>query len=113
MTTERIAYLEALVAQQADALKTCRSDWANGCYGTMSEKDYDSEKVSAAISASAETVQAFRDKLTAEAEARGAVKAHQRYTVTGALHKDVFYAYPPFPEGSKLLFDRATTKKEG
>lgn len=57
--------------------------------------------------------QATAEQFIAECEQRGAVKAHQEYMVIGALHKERFYAFPPFPEGSKLLFDRAASKKAG
>lgn len=38
-----------LIKILVEALKSCQSDWAEGCYGTRREKDYDSEKVADAI----------------------------------------------------------------
>lgn len=37
---DEIVRLTAQVAMQAEALKTCSSDWADGCYGTMVEQTF-------------------------------------------------------------------------
>lgn len=82
---ERIAYLEVLVALQADALKEARTVLYVELYLPVHPLQ---EKIGSAISASAETVQAFRDKLTEPLRMEVAMLRSEVYLADSALPRN-------------------------